>query len=213
MPALPASATAYLAGLVLCASLIIAIGAQNAFVLRQGLRRRHVGAIVAFCATADAVLLAVGVFGAGSAFARSPVLAFWTTVGGAVFLAAYGALALRRALRPGDAALQPDADRSDAASMGRALAQAAAFTLLNPHVYLDTVLLAGAIGAQQPAALRGWFVAGGASASLVWFASLGYGAARLAPWFASPRAWRVLDSLIGLTMLTMAAALVRHAVG
>ncbi len=91
------------------------------------------------------------------------------------------------------------------------MAQAAAFTLLNPHVYLDTVLLVGGIGAQQPAALRGAFIAGAASASLLWFASLGYGARWLAPWFAQPRAWQVLDGLIGATMFVLAALLVRHA--
>ena len=91
------------------------------------------------------------------------------------------------------------------------MAQAAAFTLLNPHVYLDTVLLVGSIGAQQPASLRGWFVAGASTASLVWFGLLGFGARWLAPWFARPRAWRVLDGLIGVTMWVLAALLVRHA--
>jgi L-lysine exporter family protein LysE/ArgO len=92
-----------------------------------------------------------------------------------------------------------------------AVAQAAAFTLLNPHVYLDTVLLVGSIGAQQPEALRGWFIAGASSASLGWFVLLGFGARWLAPWFARPRAWQVLDGLIGVTMLTLSALLVRHA--
>jgi L-lysine exporter family protein LysE/ArgO len=90
---------------------------------------------------------------------------------------------------------------------GAAVAQAAAFTLLNPHVYLDTVLLVGSIGAQQPPALRGWFVAGASAASLGWFALLGFGARRLAPWFARPRAWQVLDLLIGTTMLVLAVLL------
>jgi L-lysine exporter family protein LysE/ArgO len=89
--------------------------------------------------------------------------------------------------------------------------QAAAFTLLNPHVYLDTVLLVGSIGAQQPAALRGWFVLGASSASLAWFCSLGFGSRRLAPLFARPRAWQVLDGLIGLTMFALCAMLARHA--
>jgi len=226
MSPLDAIAPAYFNGLLLGGSLIIAIGAQNAFVLRQGLRRQHVGAIVAFCATADAVLLMAGVFGAGRAFASSPVWTFWATVGGAVFLTGYGLLALWRAVRSGAGALEVGTDPLEGASAvpagasppkahGRrqALAQAAAFTLLNPHVYLDTVLLAGAVGAQQPAPLRGWFVAGGACASLMGFAALGYGAARLAPWFASPRAWRVLDALVGLTMLAIAAGLVRLAIG
>ena len=91
-----------------------------------------------------------------------------------------------------------------------ALLQAAAFTLLNPHVYLDTVLLVGSIGAQQPEALRGWFVLGASSASLLWFTALGFGARWLAPWFARPRAWQVLDALIGITMWLLAALLARH---
>ena len=92
-----------------------------------------------------------------------------------------------------------------------AVAQAAAFTLLNPHVYLDTVLLVGSIGAQQPAALRGWFIAGASGASLFWFALLGFGARWLAPWFARPRSWQALDGLIGVTMFVLSALLVRHA--
>jgi len=94
---------------------------------------------------------------------------------------------------------------------GGALAQAAAFTLLNPHVYLDTMLLVGTVGAQQPGALRGWFVAGASSASVLWFVLLGFGARKLAPWFARPRAWQVLDGLVGVTMLVLSGLLVRHA--
>ena len=116
--------------------------------------------------------------------------------------------ALRRAQTP--QALHATAD-GNGLSRGAALAQAAAFTLLNPHVYLDTVLLVGSIGAQQPAALQPWFVAGASAASLGWFSALGFGARWLAPWFARPRAWQVLDGLIGLTMLLLAALLVRHA--
>jgi L-lysine exporter family protein LysE/ArgO len=196
---------AALTGFLLGASLIIAIGAQNAFVLRQGLAREHVGAIVLFCATADALLMAAGVLGAGQALERVPGLAWALTVGGALFLLVYGLRALWRALRPG---------HLDAAARGApltrraALAQAAAFTLLNPHVYLDTVVLVGAIGARQasPAA----FVGGAAVASLVWFAALGYGARWLAPWFAKPAAWRGLDGFVGVTMLALAALLLRN---
>jgi L-lysine exporter family protein LysE/ArgO len=202
--------TAALTGFALGASLIIAIGAQNAFVLRQGLLRRHVGSVVLFCASADALLMAAGVLGAGRALAAAPALALALALGGALFLLAYGLRALWRAARPGVLqAAGPDASASRAA----VLAQAAAFTLLNPHVYLDTVLLVGAIGAQQPIALRPAFVIGAASASLAWFAALGYGARWLAPWFARPQAWRWLDAGVGVTMLVLAAALVRHALG
>ncbi|MDE2503191.1 MAG: LysE family transporter, partial [Burkholderiales bacterium] len=126
----------------------------------------------------------------------------------AAFLAGYGGLALNRARRPQRLQAAPGG-----AGLGRtaALAQAAAFTLLNPHVYLDTVLLVGSVGAQQPAALRGWFVGGAATASLCWFGALGFGARWLAPWFARPRAWQMLDGLVGLTMMTLALSLWRGA--
>ena len=198
----------FLQGWALGLSLIVAIGAQNAFVLRQGLRREHVGSVVAFCALADAVLIAAGVLGMAQALAGQPDLARALALGGAAFLAFYGWRALQRALRP--RGLEA-AGGGATLSRGAALAQAAAFTLLNPHVYLDTVLLVGSIGAQQPAGSRGWFVAGASAASLAWFGLLGFGARWLAPWFARPRAWQWLDGLIGLTMLTLSLLLVRHA--
>ncbi len=206
--ALPPGPGTFLQGLSLSLGLIVAIGAQNAFVLRQGLRREHVGAIVAFCAAADALLIAGGVLGLAQVMGERPALARALAWAGAAFLAVYGLRAWRRAWRP--QALQAAA--GDAVlSRAAALAQAAAFTLLNPHVYLDTVLLVGGIGAQQPPALRPAFVAGAASASLLWFGALGYGARRLAPWFARPRAWQVLDGLIGLTMWALSGLLMRHA--
>ena len=187
--------------------LIVAIGAQNAFVLRQGLRREHVGSVVAFCAVADAVLITAGVFGMAQALGDRPMLARGLALGGAVFLAVYGWRALQRARQI--SALDVTAS-GQTLSRGAALAQAAAFTLLNPHVYLDTVLLVGSIGAQQPAPLQGWFAAGASTASLLWFGALGFGARWLAPWFARPRAWQVLDALIGVTMWVLSALLVRH---
>ena len=201
------SATAFTQGLVLSFGLIVAIGAQNAFVLRQGLRREHVGAIVLFCATADAVLVAAGVLGMAQALGDRPGLARALALGGAAFLAYYALVALRRARQP-----QQLQAAQGSASLGQAaaVAQAAAFTLLNPHVYLDTVLLVGSIGAQQPAGLRAWFIAGASAASLCWFVLLGYGARWLTPVFARPKAWRVLDSLIGLTMAVLAALLLRQ---
>ncbi|GAB7549493.1 LysE/ArgO family amino acid transporter [Cupriavidus sp. 8B] len=195
-------------GLALSLGLIVAIGAQNAFVLRQGLRREHVGSVVLLCAMADALLIAAGVMGMAQALGERPGLARVLALAGAVFLAVYGWQALRRARH---AHQLKASDGGKGLSRGAALAQAAAFTLLNPHVYLDTVLLVGSIGAQQPAALRGWFVAGASSASLLWFGLLGFGARWLAPWFARPRAWQVLDGLIGTTMFVLSALLVRHA--
>ena len=188
-------------GFALGATLIIAIGAQNAFVLRQGLRREHVGSVVLFCATADALLMALGVLGLGELLDRAPALASVMTIAGALFLLVYGLLALRRACRPSALAAAP----AQALSRRAALAQAAAFTLLNPHVYLDTVVLVGAVGNAQPAPLRIAFLLGAAAASATWFTALGYGARALAPWFARPSAWRWLDGGVGLTMLVLAA--------
>jgi L-lysine exporter family protein LysE/ArgO len=196
-------------GLFLSLGLIVAIGAQNAFVLRQGLRREHVGSVVAFCAVADAVLITAGVFGMAQALGDRPMLARGLALGGAAFLAVYGWRALQRARQI--SALDVAAS-GQTLSRGAALAQAAAFTLLNPHVYLDTVLLVGSIGAQQPAPLQAWFAAGASAASLLWFSALGFGARWLAPWFARPRAWQLLDALIGLTMWVLSALLVRHVV-
>lgn len=198
---------AFLQGLALTFGLIMAIGAQNAFVLRQGLRREHIGSIVLFCAAADTVLVVAGVMGMAQALGEHPNMALALALAGAIFLAVYGGQALRRALQPPP--LQA-AQAGATLSRAGALAQAAAFTLLNPHVYLDTVLLVGSIGAQQAAALRPWFVTGAALASLLWFSLLGFGARWLAPWFARPRAWQVLDGLIGLTLWVLAFFLLRH---
>lgn len=198
---------AFVEGLALSLGLIVAIGAQNAFVLRQGLRREHVGYVVAFCGVADAVLIAAGVLGMAQALGERPDIARALALAGAVFLAVYGWQALRRARQ----SHQLHAAKANAPlGIAGVLSQAAAFTLLNPHVYLDTVLLVGSIGAQQPATLRPWFIAGAVVASVCWFSLLGFGARWLAPWFARPRAWQVLDSLIGLTMWVLAALLLRH---
>ena len=205
---LAAAPAALLQGLALSLGLIVAIGAQNAFVLRQGLRREHVVPVVLFCAAADALLIMAGVLGMAQALGERPGLARALALAGALFLAVYGGLALRRARQAGQLRAAAGGE-----GLGRtaALAQAAAFTLLNPHVYLDTVLLVGSIGAQQPVELRAFFIAGAALASALWFGLLGFGARWLAPWFARPRAWQVLDSLIGLTMWVLSGLLLRHA--
>ncbi len=193
-------------GAALGLTLIVAIGAQNAFVLRQGLRREHVGPIVAFCAIADALLMATGVAGLAQLLAQRPLLAQVMTAAGALFLFVYGVRALWRSARP--QSLQAGAG-AGALTLKQALAQSAAFTLLNPHVYLDTVVLVGTVGAQH-GPQRGWFVLGASLASLLWFTSLGYGARWLAPLFARPRAWQWLDGLIGVVMLGLAALLVQR---
>jgi L-lysine exporter family protein LysE/ArgO len=201
----------FVQGLALSLGLIVAIGAQNAFVLRQGLRREHVLPVVLFCALTDAVLITAGVLGMAQALGERPGLARALALAGAAFLAVYGWQALRRAWQSSQLKTTEGADATLGLSLGAALAQAAAFTLLNPHVYLDAVLLVGSIGAQQPPSLQGWFVAGASAASLLWFFALGFGARWLAPLFARPRAWQVLDGLIGVTMWVLSALLVRHA--
>lgn len=199
--------SAFTTGFALSATLIIAIGAQNAFVLRQGIRKEHVAPIVMFCAVADLVLIGAGVLGLATLLGDSPLLVALLTIAGSAFLAWYGVRALGRSLMP--QSLQASAG-DQPISLGSAMAQAAGFTLLNPHVYLDTVLLMGSIGTRQPPDLRLWFVGGAACASGVWFTTLGFGARLLAPIFARPAAWRVLDTLIGLTMLSLAVMLIRQ---
>lgn len=196
-----AALTGFFTGL----SLILAIGAQNAFVLRQGLLRSHVFPLVLFCATSDAVLITAGVAGFGALTARWPGLPLVMSLGGAAFLVAYGVSRLMAAWRGGQAL----ENGGEAQSLKRTLAIAAAFTWLNPHVYLDTLGLIGAVSTGfAPGAERLAFGLGATSASFVFFFSLGYGARLIAPVMRSPAAWRILDGLIGLTMLAIAAKLV-----
>ncbi|MDU8912892.1 LysE/ArgO family amino acid transporter [Aestuariicoccus sp. MJ-SS9] len=193
---------AAMAGFALGFSLILAIGAQNAFVLRQGLRRAHVFAVCLTCALSDAVLIAAGVAGFGALAAAFPGLEFWMRVFGAGFLFVYGARALWAAWRGGQAL---DAG-GQAGGLWPALLTCLALTWLNPHVYLDTVVLLGAVAAQYDDRLS--FALGAMAASFAFFFALGYGARALAPVFARPVAWRVLDVLVGLVMWTIAWSLV-----
>ncbi len=194
---------AFVQGFATSAALIVAIGAQNAFVLRQGLKREHVLAVVLVCALSDVLLISLGVAGLGTLVRNSPALLALTRWGGALFLAVYGLVAARRAL--GDHTLTP----SDDGPMSRraAITACLAFTYLNPHCWLDTVVLLGSISAQQPDGLRWWFGAGACSASVAWFFALGYGARLLAPLFARPLAWRVLDAAIAAVMWGIAASI------
>ncbi|MGH6654408.1 MAG: LysE/ArgO family amino acid transporter [Actinocrinis sp.] len=198
--------TAVAAGLGTGLSLIVAIGAQNAFVLRQGLRREHVGAVVVICTVSDAVLIAAGVGGLGALVRHWPRAVAAVAAIGGVFLIGYGLLAARRALRPD--ALDP------AAGVGGTLKAAVltclGLTWLNPHVYLDTVLLLGsAANGYGPA--RWPFAAGAAAGSVLWFTALGFGARRLARLFAKPRAWAVLDGVIALTMTALGTVMLTRA--
>ncbi|WP_148612229.1 LysE/ArgO family amino acid transporter [Nocardioides rubriscoriae] len=193
--------TSALAGLVTGLSLIVAIGAQNAFVLRQGLARRHVGPVVAVCALSDLVLIVAGVAGIGTVVEQAGWVIDVVRWAGVAFLTWYGVSALRRA-RGGDS-LQ--AATGDDATLGRAVRTAVALTWLNPHVFLDTVLLLGSIANTHEA--RWWFAAGACTASVLWFTGLGYGARLAHRALSTARAWQVLDVLIGLTMLAIAAGL------
>jgi L-lysine exporter family protein LysE/ArgO len=195
--------TAAISGFFLGASLIIAIGAQNAFILRQGLLRQHVFVLSLICALSDALLIAAGVAGLGALISASPQLIRLVTIGGAIFLLAYGVLALRRAFRP----QVLTAAASGEGSLKLAIAACLAFTFLNPHVYLDTVLLVGSLSAGYQGAARIAYGAGAALASFVWFFGLGYGARLLQPVFARPAAWRVLDVMIAVVMTAIANGL------
>ena len=198
---------AFTQGFALSAGLIIAIGAQNMFVLRQGLKREHVWPIVLFCAAADATLITAGVSGLGSILALIPGLSLGLSLGGAIFLSWYGISALRRAARPEALVLSQQAGLT----LSAALAGTAAFTFLNPHVYIDTVMVMGAVGASLAAPERPFFITGAAFASFTWFAALGFGARFLAPLLSRPAAWRALDLMIGLVMLALAANLAHGA--
>jgi L-lysine exporter family protein LysE/ArgO len=205
--AIHGSAAAFVTGLTLSASLIVAIGAQNTFVLRQGLRREHVAAIVAVCVLLDFALMSIGVAGLAASLGRHPRALHALAIAGALLLAAYGAAALRRALQPQALLAAAAGAAGTTRPLGRVLMQALAISLLNPHVYLDTVVLVGAVGARQPPGMQGAFLIGAGLASAVWFTALGYGARALAPLFARPVAWRVLDVVIAATMWSLAAGL------
>ena len=192
-----------LAGFTMGATLIIAIGAQNAFVLRQGLRREHVLAIVAVCALSDIVLIGLGVAGIGALVEAAPLALTIVTIAGALFLLAYAVFAARRAIRPA-ALVASEAKKS---SLVSAVLTAVALTWLNPHVYLDTVLLLGSIASTHGPDDKWVFAIGAALASVVWFSALGFGARLLGPLFAKPVAWRILDAVIAVVMLALAITL------
>jgi L-lysine exporter family protein LysE/ArgO len=194
-------------GFATSAALIIAIGAQNAFVLRQGIKREHVFAVALICALSDALLISLGIAGVGTLIQRHPLLLAVARYGGALFLFVYAAFALRRAMRPKGAEL--GAASTEKMSLRSAVLACLAFTYLNPHCYLDTVVLLGSISGQYPLPQRWVFGAGAFTASFVWFFALAYGARLLAPLFAKPVAWRVLDTLIAAVMITIGIALLR----
>ncbi len=191
------------AGLGFGMSLIVAIGAQNAFVLRQGLRREHVFTIVAICALSDALLILLGILGLGALIAGLPVLLRIIELAGGAFLITYGVLAARRAIKPNKLIADPS---GAPLKWGTAAATALALTYLNPHVYLDTVLLLGSVAGTYGAD-RWWFGIGAAIGSVIWFSALGFGARLLKPVFAKAVAWRILDAFIALVMFAIGLSL------
>jgi L-lysine exporter family protein LysE/ArgO len=204
-----AALLAAVSGLALGLGLIVAIGAQNAFVLRQGLRLEHVAAVVAVCALSDLALIFAGVLGAGEVLERVSWLVPVVCFAGAAFLLWYGAMAARRALRPG--ALLPQAGGAGA-GLAVTVGTCLALTWLNPHVYLDTVVLLGSM-ASTYGEHRWQFAAGAGLGSTIWFLGLGYGARLLRPVFARPAAWRVLDGGIAVVMAALAVSLAVRGIG
>ena len=207
----------WLAGFTVCLSLIVSIGAQNLYVLRQAVSGQHVRACVAWCVFSDAMLIAIGVAGMAQVLGNSPTLAYYLTLGGAIFLLAYGLMALWRMATAADASVSAGEEgvkgtKGDAAqsasftrrSLWSVLGALVVITLFNPHVYLDTVVLVGSIGARQDGMLKWIFVLGAACASLFWFVTLAQAGKRMQKLFENPMAWRILDGLTGVMMLTLA---------
>lgn len=185
-------------------SLIMAIGAQNAFVLRQGIRREHVLPVVLICGLTDAFLELLGVAGIGYVIEQAPLVVEFVRWGGVAFLIWYACTALMRARKP--EALDVDA-QAKTGNRRKVILSCLAITYLNPHVYLDTMVLMGSIGNAQGDPERWWFLLGGAVASVAWFFALGYGARLLTRFFAKPRAWQTLDLIVAIIMLAIAARL------
>jgi L-lysine exporter family protein LysE/ArgO len=194
---------ALLSGFALGGSLIVAIGAQNAFVIRQGVIGKHLFIICLFCALSDAILIWAGTYGLATVLKAAPQLITVMTYGGSAFLVYYGVKALRRALNPTAMAEA----QATSESLWPTLATCAAFTWLNPHVYLDTVILLGSIANARAAGEQAPFAAGATAASFAWFFALGYGAAFLRPVLSRPRVWRMIDFFIAAIMFLLAAKL------
>jgi L-lysine exporter family protein LysE/ArgO len=196
----------YWEGLSLGFSLIVAIGAQNTFVLRQGIKKEHALAVAALCSLIDVVLIVAGTLGLGSLIASVPLFLKIVTFFGAAFVAYYGIKAFIRAFRPGSL----DANTTEEKlTLKQTVTAVLSLSLLNPHVYLDTVLLVGGISSRHPIPDRYFFTAGACSASIVWFFALSFGAGFLAPLFAKKITWRIFDSVIGVIMAIICVQLVR----
>jgi len=204
----------FIEGLTVSVALLVAIGPQNAYLLRQGLRHRHVGAVATTCFVSDVALISLGVLGVGAIIAANDALKVWLGWGGAAFLLWFSFKSARAAMNP-EAISQDIIDRSagDAAGKGTYIAvmHALAFTFLNPWVYMDTMGIVGTYSVKYASETERWtFLFGACTASALWFYGLGYGAKKAAPLFGKPATWRILDSFIAVMMLFVAGLLVQH---
>jgi L-lysine exporter family protein LysE/ArgO len=197
----------FINGLALSVGLIVAIGAQNAFLLNRALRNQHQYEVALFCSITDASLICIGIFGMGSLVQAQPELLLWITWGGVLFLFIYGALSFKAAAR--NNTMKEEYGESEY-SLIKAITVAASVSLLNPHAYLDTVVLLGGISSQYVESEKIWFGLGAVSASFMWFFGLAWGARWLMPVFKKPMAWRVLDGLIGIIMWSIGVGLMVH---
>lgn len=198
--------TWFFKGLVVSASLIAAIGSQNAFVLKQGLLRNHIVWVVVICCLCDAILMSAGVWGIGGLIGMNPVLAGVLSIAGAVFLLVYGAGSFQRAWRGGENLI---AEGEVLPARGKTILATLAVTLLNPHVYLDTVMIVGGVAVGLTPSEKQFFLLGAVVASILWFSTIGFGAKLLLPIFRRPLAWRILECLIGCMMWWIALGLLR----
>lgn len=191
------------------AGLIIAIGAQNAFVLKQGILRRHLFITAVICSLIDILLITAGVLGLGAMITGIPLLMIAVTIGGSIFLIVYGIRSFLTAWKP--KVLNDGVETKNPVTLKATILTLLAFSLLNPHVYLDTVILLGSIGARHPVSQRISFITGASTASVLWFFGLAYGSAVLTPLFRKKLTWRILNLLIGCVMLLIAVKLIQFA--
>lgn len=200
----------FLQGFIVCFGLIVSIGAQNAFLLKQAILKQHVFWIATICFLCDVLLMTIGVLGLGTLIAQSLIFSLILSIFGAIFLFTYGSKSFLAAYRASD---YFSAEKGNALSLKKAIAITLAITLLNPHVYIDTVVVVGGIGGTLSSTEKLPFLMGVLTCSFIWFYAIGYGAGLLAPYFAKRRTWQILDSITGLIMYGIAISLVIHAFG
>ncbi len=204
------SLSAALSGFAMSGGLIMAIGAQNAFVLRQGIKGEHILAVVLLCMVSDIFCITLGVVGVGGLIASHTIALQIATWGGALFLTYYGIMALKRVLQGSGSLTVQDSSEAQGNSLKAVILMCLAFTFLNPGVYLDTMVLLGSVSTHFQNEQKWWFAVGACSASIIWFASLGWGARQLAPLFKSPRAWQVFDGIVAVMMFALAWTLISN---